>query len=327
MGKPAFLITVRNKRRMVFKSVMSALSQTHPCDIYISDGGSTDGTLQEIERALENSPKFPRHTITRMQPKLSEVKCGLRVLNEHLMWCFTEIPNEWIFHCSGDDWSLPRRVEACMEALKTNTASAVATPQFHLPEGAELGGEMPCTAASHLSGYLSAADGITKLGFGSCIAGYKRGFIMKAGSPGLATPDIFWGYLAALDEGFLVVPEPHHVHTDAASPENNGFGGRLLAAEKKGNQAEIAQLNELNRFQMLGHYYESAVRQEALYPKARIDAKSAVIHAIVTQAVGWYRERVNLHSKGIEPVSMDTCDVRGMKYAEELRGQSEPQTT
>lgn len=214
-----------------------------------------------------------------------------------------------------------------MELLKTHKASAVATPQFHLPEGGQLGGEMPCTAAPHLRGYLSAADGITKLGFGSCIAGYKRSFIMKVGSPGLATPDIFWGYLAALDEGFLVVPEPLHVHTDAASPENNGFGGRLLAAATKGDEVELAQLNELNRFQMLGHYYECAVRQEALYPNARADAKSAVIHALITQAVGWYRDRVNLHRKGIEPVSMDTCDVRGMEAAAELRRQAESKTT
>lgn len=323
MNRPAFFITVRNKRRMIYKSVMAALSQTYPCDIYISDGGSTDGTQQEIERALENAPNFPRHTVTRLQPKLSEVKSGLRILNEHLMWCFNEIKNEWIFHCSGDDWSLPRRVEACMELLNTHKASAVATPQFHLPEGAELGGEMLCTAAQHLNGYLSAADGITKLGFGSCIAGYKRSFIMKVGSPGLATPDIFWGYLAALDEGFLVVPEPLHVHTDAASPENNGFGGRLLAAEKRGDAAEIAQLAELNHFQMVGHYYESAVRQEQLYPNANAYAKSAVIHAIIAQAVAWYRSRVNLHNAGIEPISMNTCDVRGMQAAAEERRQAE----
>lgn len=322
MTKPAFLITVRNKQRMIYKSVMSALAQTYPCDIYVSDGGSTDDTPKEIERALAESSRFPRHTITRMHPKLSEVKCGLRILNEHLMWCFNEIPNEWIFHCSGDDWSLPERVSACMELLKTHKASAVATPQYHLPEGAELGGEMLCTAAPHLSGYLSPADGITKLGFGSCIAGYKRSFLMKVGSPGLATPDIFWGYLAALDEGYLVVPEPLHVHTDAASPENNGFGGRLLAAEKKGDAVEIAQLSELNHFQLLGHYYESAIRQEALYPKAPGYAKEAVIRAIISHAIGWYRERVKLHSKGVEPISMNTCDVRGMEAAEELRRQA-----
>lgn len=319
-NRPAFLITVLNKERMVYRSVMGALSQTYPCDIYISDAGSTDNTPAEIERALQHSHSFPHHAITRLHPKLSEVKCGLRILNEHLMWCFKEIPNEWIFQCSGDDWSFPTRVAACMQALETHKASAIATPQYHLPEGGELiaGQPVSCTAAEHLNGYLSAQDGINKLGFGGCIAGYKKAFILKAGSPGLATPDIFWGYLAALDEGYFVVPEPHHVHTDAENPDNNGFGGRMGYWANAGDHATVARLNELNRFQMFGHYYECAVRQEGLYPDAALEARAALTNAMFSQAVGWYRDRVNLHQKKIEPMSMDTCDLNGMRERKKL---------
>lgn len=320
--RPAFLVTVRNKERMIFRSVMGALSQTYPCDIYISNPGSTDNTPYEIQRALENAHRFPHHTITHIKPKLSEVKCGIRILNEHLMWCFNEIPNKWIFQCSGDDWSLPGRVEACMKVLEKHKASAIATPQFHLPEGAKLEGEMLCTAAEHLNGYLSPQDGINKLGFGSCIAGYRRDFVLKVGSPGLATPDLFWGYLASLDDGYYVVPEPHHVHTDAANPDNNGFGGRLMYAQQVGNKIEIAQLNELNRFQMLGHYYECASAQERLYPNAPIEAKAAVVNAMFAQAIGWYKERVDLHRKGIEPISMNKCDDNGMREAAKRRKSS-----
>ncbi len=67
--------------------MMAALSQTHPCDIYISDAGSTDNTPAEIERALEDGRPDQEHTVTILRPALSEVKCGLRILNEHLMWC------------------------------------------------------------------------------------------------------------------------------------------------------------------------------------------------------------------------------------------------
>ena len=317
--RPAFFITVLNKERMIYQSVLGALAQTYPCDIYISDAGSTDNTPAEIERALEQKHHCPQHTIHRLHPKLSEVKCGLRILNEHLMWCFEQIPNEWIFHCSGDDWSLPGRVEACMKALETHKASAVVTPQFHLKEGETFGGQMLCTAAEHLSGYLSPEDGINKLGFGGCIAGYKRDFILKVGSPGLATPDIFWGYLAALDEGYYVVPEPHHVHTDSPNPDNNGFGGRMMYWSEIGDETITAQLNELNRFQMFGHYYECAVRQEALYPDAPMAARQAVSNAMFGQAIGWYRDRASLHARGIEPMSMNACDDKGMKEGRERR--------
>ncbi len=319
-SRPAFLITVLNKERMIYQSVRSALAQTYPCDIYISDAGSTDNTPSEIERALQHSHSHPHHTITRLRPQLSEVKCGLRILNEHLMWCFKEIPNEWIFQCSGDDWSLPDRVAACMKALETHKAAAIATPQYHLPEGAPSGTLMSCTAAEHLNGYLSAQDGIEKLGFGGCIAGYKREFILKVGSPGLATPDLLWGYLAALDDGYFVVPEPHHVHTDAANPDNNGFGGRMNYWASTGDDATIAKLNELNRFQMLGHYYECAVRQETLYPDAPPVARQALANAMFGQALGWYRDRVALHEKKIEPMSMDACDLKGMSERQKLTG-------
>ena len=154
-SRPAFFITVLNKERMIYQSVLGALAQTYPCDIYISDAGSTDDTAFQIDRALDNSHLCPQHTITRLHPKLSEVKCGLRILNEHLIWCFEQIPNEWIFHCSGDDWSLPGRVEACMKALEEHEASAVVTPQFHLPEGGKLEGQVPCTCLLYTS---DAAD-------------------------------------------------------------------------------------------------------------------------------------------------------------------------
>lgn len=319
MNRPAFFVTVLNKERMIYKSVMGALSQTYPCDIYISDAGSTDDTPSEIERALANADIYPQHTITRLHPQLSEVKCGLRILNEHLMWCFEQIQNEWIFHSSGDDWSLPHRVEACMKALETNKAAAVATPQFHLPENGKLEGPVPSTVAPHLKGYLSAQDGINKLGFGGCIAGYRRDFILKVGTPGLATPDVFWGYLAALDDGYFVVPEPHHVHTDSPNPDNNGFGGRLMYAAQIGDETELAQLNELNRFQMFGHYYECAIKQEAYYPRAPAEAKAAIMNAMFSQAIGWYRERVEMHRRKMEPISMNKCDNKGMRDGAERR--------
>ena len=79
-SRPAFLVTVLNKERGIYQSVMSALSQTCPCDIYISDAGSTDNTPAEIDRALQPPISFPHHTVTRLHPKLSEVRCGIKTL-------------------------------------------------------------------------------------------------------------------------------------------------------------------------------------------------------------------------------------------------------
>ena len=91
--KVSFIVPARDKERHVGATARSVLDQTYPCDIFISDAGSTDNTPAEIARVLREQT-LVNHTITFLHPKLSEVKCGLRILNEHLMWCFKEIPNE-----------------------------------------------------------------------------------------------------------------------------------------------------------------------------------------------------------------------------------------
>ena len=71
---------------------------------------------------------------------------------------------------------------------------------------------------------------------------------------------------------------------------------------------------EWNRFPV-----ECAVRQEALYPDAPMAARQAVSNAMFGQAIGWYRDRASLHARGIEPMSMNACDDKGMKEGRERR--------
>lgn len=50
----AFVINARNKEKFVGKAVQSALSQSVPCEIILSDQGSSDKTYEVMESEVNN---------------------------------------------------------------------------------------------------------------------------------------------------------------------------------------------------------------------------------------------------------------------------------
>jgi glycosyltransferase involved in cell wall biosynthesis len=319
--KAAFIITARNKAKDVARAVQGALAQTYPCQILLSDQGSTDGTYEVMEKTVAETPmpmrrvaeppeidlvldrdikEVPRHTVELVRCPI-EGPYGMRAANSHTIWLMERADADWVFQCSADDYSLPDRVRVCMEAVERHPCAAVACSMYFVAPGEEVGPMARLSAYPPESGYVSGGVGISKLVFGSTIQGWNREFFLKAGHAGDVTGDVYHGYLAAIDKGYYVVANRQHVHVQHVSMDNMGFGGKLLAAEASGDKTTINRINELNRFQLFELYYQIAKKQQELYPLTHESDRMPLINMLLAQACGWYAERKRLHEEGTIP--------------------------
>lgn len=297
--RAAFVVNARDKIKYVEKAVAGALAQDYPCHIILSDQHSTDGTFEKMCELTNSLPRGAKHKVEVLHCPV-EGPYSMATQNRHVDWLIEQTDAEWWFQCSADDYSLPGRVSACMRSIAKMPCAAVATLQwFTTPDVAPT----DMTPFSQMpGGYIPAGAGLLNLAYGSGIAGYKRSFLKKVGpAPGSVTMDVWLGYQAALDEGFVVVPEKLHVHQEVADVMNMGFQGRMRGAEQKQDATLLAQLNELNHFQLFELYYECHVAQQHRYPLAHDSDKSAPISMMLGQSIAWHRRRKDLHDKGITP--------------------------
>lgn len=288
--KPALILLSRNKERFVGHAVIAALAQTYPCEILLSDQGSTDSSIDVMKKAVGEYHGI--HDVRFLDCPVTG-KYGMRACNEHFMWAMTQTEADWLFVTTADDYSMPDRVKVCMDAAARNRVSAVAcTMFFQKPDESE-----PYGASAFPDGYVQAGDGMKNLVYGSCCAAYHRKFIEKVGSAEDCTMDVYYGYLAALDYGYYVVNKPGYVHVEHADLNNMGFQGKMRAAIGD----DVYRMDELNRFQLFNLYYKTALRAQTLYPMAHPNDQWAIRQMVMDQAVGWLAARQNLHERGIHP--------------------------
>lgn len=293
--KAAFVINARDKEKFVAQAVEGALSQTYPCHILLSDQFSKDATYDVMARTVDKYG--PTHHKVELLHCPVEGKYSMRANNAHFDWLWRQTDAQWIFQCSADDYSLPERVRVCMIAAEKNECAIVAcTVKFHDPAnpGQEMYSGFPLK-----SGYVNAGEGLAGMAYGSTIHGFDREFLEKAGPAKDHTMDVYLGYLAALDKGYYVVCDPQHVHVMHASLDNMGFMGKLRAAEPGSDDEK--RLDELNRFQLLDLYYDTALRAQELYPRAHDSDRGAIFNMIMNQTKGLIDARKRLHDAGITP--------------------------
>lgn len=292
--KPLFVVNNLNKGRFVYRACASALAQTIPCEVLLTDAQSTDNSWAEIQRAVAEAPRGAEHTVRAVQSPMKGAN-NFESFGEHFQWILGETSAPWLLQCSSDDYSLPDRAKVCMEAVAQHPCSAVATWQYmERPDGHREGH----TGYPEASGYVKAGDGLLKLAYGSCIGGYSREFLLKVGSCGPNTPDVIWGYLAALDKGFYVVADPQHVHVNHADTENLGFQGKMAGATGD----EYLRLAELNHAQLMRLYFTCLDRGMEMYGNTitQEDA-SAAAHAALGQAKAMLHAREVLSAAGVTP--------------------------
>ena len=292
----AFVVNARNKSRFVAKAVRGALSQTYPCEILLSDQQSTDSTLQVMRDTVRDFG--PTHHTVRILECPVAGEYGMRAMNLHMDWIIAQTDADWIFQSSADDYSLPHRVKLCMVAVEKNPCSAISTTMYFLEPGQELQGQVPVSGFPQSTGYVEAGEGLLKLAYGSTIAGYRRDFLLGLGKPNDSTPDVYWGFLAALDKGFYVVANPQHVHQTHADTENTGFQGRMKGASGD----ELLRLAELNHYQLMALYDACLMKAQELHPAGiNQNAYVACVNMILGQSKGWLEARKVLHERKITP--------------------------
>ena len=302
--KVAFIINARNKAKYVAQSVMGALSQTYPCEVILSDQGSTDGTYDIMQAVVD---AYMAHTERKHTVKL--LRCpvegpyGMRAANANFDWAWRQSsPDcEYIFQSSADDYSLPNRVEACVKKMDEGARpTAIATTMFF----AKPGDTEPKSVSGYPqeSGYVKAGEGLSNLAYGSCIAAYRRDFLDKVSDQaGANTPDVLFGYLAALMDGFYVVAEPHHVHNEVADTDNCGYQGKL-----RGASGDLSlQLAECNHAQLL-RLYKTCAEQAAVLTNNQVPTEdwNPLIQAMVSQACAWIDARDKLSEQNISPIPL-----------------------
>lgn len=299
--KCSFIVFNRNKAGYVGKAVAGALKQTYPCEILIEDFASTDDSRAEIEHAISSTLLGNKDSTVDFTKNDAPTVSSMRKVNEAIISMAERAKGEWIFHSSSDDYSLSERVRLCMNAVSQNPCVGVATTMFFVKPGEEITMETPISGFPRQSGYVQAATGLTNLAYGSTIWAYKRDWLLKMGSAGDSTADVYYGFLASLDKGYYVVANPQHVHVQHEDLDNIGFGGRLKAAEKSGDQETILRINELNRFQLMELYLHTASSAAEKYPLAHEGDKTAVLNMVIAQAAGWCQARQALHEAKVTP--------------------------
>lgn len=105
----SLLVIAYRMRATIAEAVRSALAQTYPCEIIVSDDSSDDGTLTAAEAEL-NDYAGQHQVRTRSTPR----NLGLCA---HLNELAAEASGEVLVFLSGDDIAYPQRVQRLVDAF------------------------------------------------------------------------------------------------------------------------------------------------------------------------------------------------------------------
>jgi len=106
------LVIAYRMRATIAEAVRSALAQTYPCEIIVSDDSSRDGTLEAGREALAGDPRAERVLL-----RSTARNVGLCAhLNELAMLAHGEV----LVCLSGDDVAYPDRVQCVVDAFIAN---------------------------------------------------------------------------------------------------------------------------------------------------------------------------------------------------------------
>lgn len=274
-----------------------------PCTILLSDQMSTDDTLIQMQRAVESFGPHP-HEVIVLECRVGGPFC-MASANAHFSWLVDQVPadTEYIFQCSGDDYSLPDRVKVCMDEIdsfRIKPACVACTMYFEVPGTTN---RESVSGYPKTSGLVPAAEGLTNLAYGSTIHGWNAEFLRKTKDfPGNSTPDVVLGFLASLDAGFYVVANPQHVHVQHADINNLGFQGKLRAATGE----DAWRHAEANHYQLAAMYSRCFDAAYQLHPEGLPDrAYEALLNNIFSQSRAWLEARKKLHQMHIQPMTME----------------------
>jgi cellulose synthase/poly-beta-1,6-N-acetylglucosamine synthase-like glycosyltransferase len=289
--RPVFVIPARNKEKHVGQAVISALNQTLPLEIIISDQGSEDNTLKVIKETV-NGYSGP-HKVTILECPETQYK-GMAGLNAHFNWLHENIEADVFIISSADDFSHPERAEKTMREFETRDVDLVLTAQiFYDPvEDTTL-----ITAHPRENGYVSLEDCTRRLAAGSSSFAWKQSFFRAVGPiPHITILDVYMGPLAAVRNGIYFLAEPLHTYVKHHDENNTGLEGQMRAA----NGDEFARLNELASYQVAASYLEVAKKLQ----QWKKEEFATTVDHMMSQCTDWIEARTLLNMKRLTPMSL-----------------------
>jgi hypothetical protein len=234
--KAAYAIFARDKAHQavhVERQVRAAFAQTHPCEILLSDQGSTDGTRELLARLTEEyvggAGPYPTHHTVRLLDCPDTALRGMAGLNAHLAWLMDQTDAEIFIHAAADDDAAPERAAVLMEGFERTGADMVGGAMyFKDPSGQR---EMSRTSFAR-EGWCSVREMVElKVGGGAAAAWRRNLWERLSPIPGLCSPDVWMPPLAAVLGGFYFINKPLYTYYHHADARNTGLEGALIAAK------------------------------------------------------------------------------------------------
>lgn len=297
--KTAFVIFARDKARHVHNAVASALAQSHPCEVILSDQGSTDDTLA-IMKGLAS--QYSGHHTVRVLECPDRTPKGMKGLNAHCSWIMDQTDADLVLWSAADDISHHERARCVVETYQQTDASYIGTQHFFCdPDGNPL----EITLWPH-EGFVNGVDQITHSVGGSVSSAWDRRFWRKFGPlDGDLLMDVAFPFFAAQDRGFYVIAKPLAKYLKHADVSNTGLEGRIRAAKEANDTAEQERLGELAHWQLAANACAMFRRfDERQLPFRSEDDARMLQHMIFGRCFALTEARSKLHSLGLSPLGL-----------------------
>ena len=196
------LVTYRQER-YVRKAVKSALAQTYtPLEIIISDDCSPDGTFEIIEEEIR-AYRGPHRVISKRHSQNTGMAGNL-----NRAWELSS--GEFIVIQSGDDISMPERVEILVDAWRTPSLVDLVVSEVIVidPDDREMRRGWPDPVARPVT--LSETIRQGECYVLGCAVGHSRDLVARFGSidPSVIQEDWVLPFRALVSRGIRVVNEP-----------------------------------------------------------------------------------------------------------------------
>ena len=294
--KVCCLVPVRNKAYFVDQTVKSVLAQTYPCEIILSDQGSTDNSLKILCNIAKDY--YGPHKIRVLECPHTE-PTGLAGFNVHIDWLMTQTDADLIVIVSADDLCHPDRVKRTVESYEAHHPAFIGTKmQFLKPDGEVEGITAFDPKGSRM---VTAREHIEMLVGGSVSTAFDREFYNKIGGlHGHIILDVYLPFLATLDRGFYMIDEQLFAYIRHPKTDNAGLGGQMLCAE---TDDEKLLLNELANYQIVSTLYQAGRTAVTQYPEVweNSEACEVLYSNIVRRTNDWTMCRDLLNQRKLQP--------------------------
>ena len=302
--KYAYVMFVRDKAPWVAQTVRSILAQTHkPMDIYLSDQGSTDGTLDVIRKTV-NGYNGPNRVHILECPRTE--RRGRAGLIDHINWLHETIEGDYWITTSGDDLDHPMRAAKTVAAIEAMDKPPLffGTAQFFMDNDLDVQG---VTAKPQESRFVEPDESLIDMVGGSSSGAWSRKLLDDFGPlPDTALVDLYMPFCAAVMESFYFLNEHLHSYVWRPDPKNTGLQG---LSDNSPEHEDKERIRELVQFELVGNMLLMTKIVHALFERdpsdARLDRLLQFMYAtLMTQASGWADARYDLTRARIQPAAL-----------------------